>query len=96
MASFTAAAKNADWAGAQDYAVNLIDQAGDASWPIVSATFVLLPKDPKDPAHSQAVTKFFGMAFKNGDQIATNLQYISLPQAVKDSVEKDWKTEIKN
>jgi phosphate transport system substrate-binding protein len=96
MASFEAAAKNADWAGAQDYAVNLIDQAGDASWPIVSATFVLLPKDPKDTARSQAVTKFFGWAFKNGDQIATNLQYIALPQSVKDSVQKDWKSEIKN
>jgi phosphate ABC transporter phosphate-binding protein len=48
MASFSAAAANGDWANAKNYAVDLIDQPGDTSWPIVSAMFILLPKDPKD------------------------------------------------
>ena len=47
--------------------MNLIDQPGDKSWPIVSATFIELPKDPKDPARSAAVMKFFDWAYKNGD-----------------------------
>ena len=94
MDGFAAAAANADWAGAQNYVVNLIDQAGDATWPIVSATFILLPKDPKDPARSEAVTKFFGWAYANGDAIAKSLDYVPLPAPVKSSVQASWKTEI--
>ncbi len=36
MANFSAAAASGDWANAKNYAVNLIDQPGDTSWPIVS------------------------------------------------------------
>ena len=81
MASFTAAAASGDWANAKNFAVNLIDQPGEKSWPIVSATFILLPKDPKDPARSAAVMKFFDWAYKNGDSIASGLEYIPLPDA---------------
>jgi phosphate transport system substrate-binding protein len=95
MASFEAAATNGDWKNAKDFAVDLIDQPGDASWPIVSATFILLPKDPKDPAHSANVMKFFDWAYKNGDSIASSLEYIHLPDAVKAAVRAAWHSEIK-
>jgi phosphate transport system substrate-binding protein len=95
MAAFSAAAANGDWAHAKNYAVDLIDQPGDTSWPIVSATFIELPKDPKDPARSANVMKFFDWAYKNGDQIAQSLEYIPLPQPVKDSVRSAWHAEIK-
>lgn len=95
QSAFVAAAENADWAGAKNYAVNLIDQPGAASWPIVSATFILLPKDPKDTARSGNVIKFFDWAFKSGGEIASNLDYIPLPAAVQDSVRAAWHSEIK-
>ncbi len=94
MASFTAAAANADWTGAQNFAVDLNEQKGDASWPIVSATFVLLPTDPKDPKQGAAVTKFFDWSFNNGDSIATTLQYVPLPKSVKDQVRAAWKAKL--
>src|SRR5882724_892732 len=40
MAAFQAAAANGDWANAKNFAVNLIDQPGAKSWPIVSTTFI--------------------------------------------------------
>jgi phosphate transport system substrate-binding protein len=95
MPSFSAAAANGDWANAKNYAVNLIDQPGDKSWPIVSATFIELPKDPKDPARSANVMKFFDWAYKNGDSIASSLEYIPLPDAVKAAVRSAWHSEIK-
>jgi phosphate transport system substrate-binding protein len=95
MANFTAAAASGDWANAKNYAVNLIDQPGDKSWPIVSATFIELPKDPKDPARSAAVLKFFDWAYKSGDSIASGLEYIPLPDAVKASVRGAWRAEVK-
>jgi phosphate transport system substrate-binding protein len=95
MESFTAAAVNADWAHAQHYAVSLIDQPGATTWPIVSATFIELPMDPKDASRSANVMKFFDWAYKNGGDIATKLDYIALPAAVQDAVRASWKAEIK-
>jgi phosphate transport system substrate-binding protein len=95
MAAFQAAASNGDWANAKNFAVNLIDQPGAQSWPIVSATFIELPKDPADKARSANVLKFFDWAYKNGDQIAAGLEYIALPAPVKEAVRKAWAAEIK-
>jgi len=88
--SFTKAAAGADWANAQDFAVDLLDTPAAGAWPIVSATFVLLPTNPKDTARSGAVVKFFDWAFTNGDAEAKKLQYVPLPAAVKASVRQAW------
>ena len=94
MASFQAAASNANWKDAADYAVSLTDQPGKTSWPIVSATFLLLPKDPKDPAREQLVLKWVNWDYENGDAIATQLEYVPLPAAVKDMVRATWKQQL--
>ena len=94
MASFQAAATNGNWAGAQNFAVDLIDQPGAASWPIVSATFLLLPKDPKDGARAANVLKWVDWDYNNGGPIATQLEYIPLPKAVQDNVRAAWRTSI--
>ena len=93
--SFAAAAASGDWAGATNYAVSLVDQPGATSWPIVSATFIELPKDPKDAVRSAAVMKFFDWAYKDGAKTATGLQYVPLPAAVQDAVRANWRNEIK-
>jgi phosphate transport system substrate-binding protein len=92
--AFAAAAANGDWANAKNFAVNLIDQPGEKSWPIVSATFIELPKDPADPARSAAVMKFFNWAYQNGDDAAKNLDYVPLPASVKDAVRSAWHASI--
>ncbi len=94
MESFAAAAKNADWSKVQNFAIDLNDQPGAESWPIESATFVLLPTDPKDPAQSGAVKKFFDWGFAHGSDIATSLLYIPLPESVHDAVRAAWKAEV--
>ena len=95
VAAFKAAAEKADWAGAKNFAVSMINQSGDAAWPIVSATFILLPKDPKDPAQSATVMKFFDWAYKDGGAIAEKLHYVTLPEGVVKDVRKAWAAEIK-
>jgi phosphate transport system substrate-binding protein len=94
MEAFAATAANADWSKVQNFAINLNDQPGDKSWPIESATFVLLPTDPKDPAQSDAVTKFFDWGFAHGNDIATKLLYVPLPKAVQDSIRAAWKAQL--
>jgi phosphate transport system substrate-binding protein len=94
MEAFAAAAANADWSKVQNFAIDLNDQPGAESWPIESATFVLLPTDPKDPAQSAAVKKFFDWGFAHGGDIAKSLLYISLPETVQNAVRTAWKTEV--
>ena len=93
-ASFTAAASAADWAGAPNFAVSLIDLNGAAVWPIVSPTFILLPKDPKDAAKSADVLKFFDWCYTSGAKTATDLDYIPLPAAVQNTVRAAWRTQV--
>ena len=90
MESFEAAASNGNWKGAKNFAVSLINQPGATSWPIVSATFLLLPKDPKDPARSATVMKWVDWAYNNGAPMARQLEYIPLPKAVQDEVRASW------
>jgi len=85
VAAFEAAAAQADWLEAKNFAVNIINMPGDASWPIVSATFILMPADPQDPKQQANVVKFFNWAYNNGAEIATNLHYVPLPRAVRDA-----------
>ena len=94
MAAFEAAASNGDWKGAQNFAVDLINQPGATSWPIVSATYLLLPRDPKDAARSANVMKFMDWAYSNGSATASQLEYIPLPKAVQDTVRAAWRTSI--
>lgn len=90
MESFAAAAANADWSKVQNFAIDLNDQPGEKSWPIESATFVLLPTDPKTPAQNAAVMKFFDWGFTKGGTLATDLLYIPLPATVQAAVRASW------
>jgi phosphate transport system substrate-binding protein len=94
-ATFSAAAASADWSVVKNFAIDLNDEPGDNSWPIESATFVLLPTDPADVGKSGAVMKFFDWGFRSGDDAAKSLQYITLPAAVKDAVRKAWADQVK-
>lgn len=93
--SFQAAADGADWAGAKNFAVSMIDAPEKAAWPIVSATFILLPTDPKDAAKSAEVMKFFDWAYKDGTATAEKLHYVPLPAAVIGAVRAAWTAGVK-
>jgi phosphate transport system substrate-binding protein len=90
MDSYKAAAAAADWSKVQDFAIDLNDQPGDTSWPIASATFVLLPTDPKDVNQSASVKKFFDWSFTNGNDIAVQLLYVPLPDNVHSAIRAAW------
>ncbi|WP_061026132.1 phosphate ABC transporter substrate-binding protein PstS [Bradyrhizobium sp. CCH5-F6] len=94
--AFQAAASNADWAKAPGYYVILTDQPGDKSWPITAATFILMHKSATDKAASQEAIKFFRWAFKSGDKLAEELDYIPMPDSVVQLIEKTWAAEIKS
>jgi phosphate transport system substrate-binding protein len=71
-------------------AASMINTAGAAAWPIVSATYILFPKNPTDADRAKRALKFFDWAFKNGTPAADQLHYIMLPGAVQDQVRASW------
>ncbi|PWC74809.1 phosphate ABC transporter substrate-binding protein PstS [Azospirillum sp. TSH64] len=92
--AFQAAAANADWANAKGYYVLLTDEPGAESWPITGASFILMYKTPQDVASSAEALKFFDWAYKNGSKMATELDYVPMPDAVVSLVQKTWSQTI--
>jgi phosphate transport system substrate-binding protein len=90
-----AAAAGADWAKAPGFYMILTDEPGAASWPIAGATFILVPKEPKDVAATSEALKFFAWAYKNGAQMAQSLDYIPMPDSVVKLIQDKWKSEVK-
>jgi len=93
-ASFSAAAKGADWS--KSFAQDLTFQKGDNAWPISSTTFILVYKQQQDAAKGAEVLKFFDWAYKNGDQLTTGLDYASLPDSLVTQIQSAWKNNIKD
>jgi phosphate transport system substrate-binding protein len=94
--AFQAAASGADWKSVPGFGVILANQPGAASWPMTAATWILMYKQPKDPAASAAALKFFAWAYKNGDKMAEELDYVPMPDGVVDQIQKMWSADIKD
>ncbi|MGE5538691.1 MAG: phosphate ABC transporter substrate-binding protein PstS [Gemmatimonas sp.] len=95
-AAFAAAAANADWSGTPGFRVILTDQPGDGAWPIAGATFILIHKQPANPAAAAEALKFFSWAFDKGGNMAEQLDYVTLPKNVQDTIRKAWSENIKD
>src|SRR5690606_18864873 len=93
--SFAAAAANADWKGTPGMGVVLTNEAGDNSWPVTSASFILVHKSQSKPANGKEVLAFFDWAFKNGGAQAAELDYVPMPSEVTTQIADAWKAEIK-
>ena len=90
MASFQAAAASAKWESTPGFGVILTNQDGDATWPLAGATFILMHKKSADTAAAKEALKFFGWAYANGAKMATDLDYVPMPEAVTTMVKKAW------
>ena len=88
--TFAAAAAGADWFSVPGMGVSLVNAAGATSWPISTASFILMYKQPTDKAAAAEVLKFFDWSFKNGKQMALELDYVPLP----DSLTNDIRTKV--
>ncbi len=86
--SFQDAAKYATWTPDNNFYAVIGDPAGATSYPIVAATFILLPVEKTEM--NKKVTKFFDWAYTNGDAAATELGYVPLPKETKDQVRAYW------
>jgi phosphate transport system substrate-binding protein len=85
--SFANAAETADWDSAKDFNLVMTNAPGANAYPITATTFVLMPKQPKDKAKSEAALSFFKYALENGQAQANKLDYVPLPQALVQQID---------
>jgi phosphate transport system substrate-binding protein len=86
--TFKAAAAGADWN--KSFYQLIVNQPGKTAWPITTATFILMNIKQEKPAAATETFKFFTWAYKNGDKIAADLDYVPMPDNVIGAIEKAW------
>ena len=90
-ATFAAAAAGVDWFSVPGMGVSMVNAKGDNSWPISTASFILMYKEPADKAQAAEVLKFFDWSFKGGKQMAAELDYVALPDSLTNDIRsKVW------
>ena len=72
--------------------LSIVDQKNPNAWPISSASFIIMYRDPADKRASQEVLKFFDWAFKNGRKDAADLDYVALPDSLTQQIrDRVWR-----
>ena len=94
--NFKAAAAGADWAKTPGMGVILTDQPGKISWPITGASFILMHAKQDKAENAKEVMRFFDWSFKNGAQVAAELDYVPIPEPVVKQIQAEWKARIKD
>ena len=84
--TFAAAAAGADWFSVPGMGISMVNAKGPDSWPISTASFILMYKEPVDKVASAEALKFFEWSFKNGKKMAEDLDYVSLPDKLTDQI----------
>ncbi len=87
--TFKAAAARADWTKSAFYEI-LTNAPGKDSWPISGATFILMHKLQDKPAQGAESLKFFEWSYKNGGKLATELDYVPLPDSLIKLIHASW------
>jgi phosphate transport system substrate-binding protein len=93
--SFEAAATNAPWQDSPGFYVVLTDQPGKDTWPITGATFILMHASQTNVNEGRAVLGFVDWAYANGDESASKLDYVPIPDSVVKLVEQEWRDKLR-
>ena len=94
--AFQAAAAGADWKSCPASGGYSGQPTGRRVLADDGGNFILMYKQPKDTVASSEALKFFDWAYKKGDKMAAELDYIPMPDNVVAHVEKMWAADIKD
>ena len=95
-ATFAAAASGADWFSVPGMGLSIVNQAGKDTWPVTTASFIIMYKEPADKRASQEVVKFFDWSFKNGKKLSEELDYVHLPDKLQADIRSRVWNQIKH
>jgi len=88
LKSFQAAAAKASLDPAKDFYSIIADPKGADSYPMVAATFILVPSEK--PEMNKNVTKFYEWCYTDGQDIAKSLGFVPLPETLTKKIRTYW------
>ncbi|NPA60446.1 MAG: phosphate ABC transporter substrate-binding protein PstS [Epsilonproteobacteria bacterium] len=88
LKSFQIAAAKASLNPKKDFYSVIADPKGEKSYPMVAATFILVPSEK--PKMNKRVTAFFDWSYNNGQEIAKSLGFVPLPKSLTSKIETYW------
>jgi len=88
LKAFQIAAAKASLNPKKDFYSVIADPKGAKSYPMVVATFILIPAEK--PEMNKKVTAFFDFSYKNGQDIAKSLGFVPLPDSLTKKIRKYW------
>lgn len=94
--TFAAAADGADWFSVPGMGLSIVDQRNPRAWPISSASFIIMYREPAKKEESRDVLAFFDWAFRNGKQLALELDYVPLPDTLTAQIRQRVWSQINN
>jgi len=90
LKSFQIAAEKASLNPKKDFYAVIADPKGADSYPMVAATFILVPAEKT--ATDKRVTAFYNWCYINGQDIAKSLGFVPLPDSLTTKVRAYWKS----
>jgi len=90
LKSFQVAAAKATLKAEKDFYAVIADPAGAESYPMVAATFILVPAEK--PEMNKRVTAFYDWCYKDGQEIAKSLGFVPLPDSLTNKIRTYWNT----
>lgn len=90
IASFRAAAENADWNAEDDFAVILADAKGVDAYPIAATTYVIMPRKRTSSKSEATALAFLRWALDHGQADAEALNYVPLPPKLVRQIQAYW------
>ena len=94
--TFAAAAAGADWFSVPGMGLSIVDQRGADAWPISTASFIIMYRDPENKVASAEALKFFDWSFRNGQKAALELDYVPLPDSLVQQIRQRVWSQINN
>jgi phosphate transport system substrate-binding protein len=88
LKSFQTAAAKATLKPEKDFYAVIADPKGAESYPMVAATFILVPAEKTEM--NKNVTKFYDWCYTNGQDIAKGLGFVPLPDSLTSKIRVYW------
>jgi phosphate transport system substrate-binding protein len=90
MASVEEAANNVRWNAANGFNESTTDEPGAGSWPMASASYIVIRKTSGDIPRRQALLSFLGWGLRVGDMDITRMDFLPMKRSILPQIRNSW------
>lgn len=84
------AVQNVKWKSSNGFCEEVTDEKGPDSWPITSASYIVIRKTSDNVKQRLALLKFLGWGISFGDMIVSNLDVMPIKRTILPQIRSTW------